>query len=277
MKGLPVCGFAGLRVLEKKRTVFIKNPQTRKLANWQTAYIGIGSNLGNRKARIRKAIELVKLVKGVRFKRISSIYETEPVGGPPQGEFLNGVFEIETTLNPFKLLAELKPGAIFAIDKTGNIGDYFEGLEGIELSEDQHPGLMAYMKPSAESARSLASVLRNAVLLENGWLAYEIAFLLAKWAINKNMGSTSDETRDILHDIIVDIADKGEQLRANNNVRDHRIEEINQKTLEDVDKLIESLSGRKEEPGIVSRQDAGFTEAYLVIVMSVVFLFLLIC
>ena len=64
--------------------------------------------MGDRRANIDKAIKLVKLVKGVRFKRISSIYETEPVGGPPQGDFLNGVFEIETTVSPSRLLDELQ-------------------------------------------------------------------------------------------------------------------------------------------------------------------------
>lgn len=73
-----------------------------------TAYIGIGSNLGDRKANIEKAIKLIGLTKGLKLVRVSSIYETEPVGGPPQGKFLNGVFKIRTGLGPFKLLEELK-------------------------------------------------------------------------------------------------------------------------------------------------------------------------
>jgi len=71
-------------------------------------YIGVGSNLGDRKSNIEKAIELVKLIKGVKMERASSVYETEPVGGPPQGKFLNGVLKIKTTINPFKLLGELR-------------------------------------------------------------------------------------------------------------------------------------------------------------------------
>ncbi|MBL7156954.1 MAG: 2-amino-4-hydroxy-6-hydroxymethyldihydropteridine diphosphokinase [Candidatus Omnitrophica bacterium] len=73
-----------------------------------TAYVGIGSNLGDRKSNIEKAIRLVELVKGVRLKNISSIYETDPAGGPKQGKFLNGVFKIETTLNPLELLCEFQ-------------------------------------------------------------------------------------------------------------------------------------------------------------------------
>ena len=71
-------------------------------------YIGVGSNLGDRKSNIEKAIELVKLIKGVKMERASSVYETEPVGGPLQGKFLNGVLKIKTTINPFKLLGELR-------------------------------------------------------------------------------------------------------------------------------------------------------------------------
>ncbi len=72
------------------------------------AYIGIGSNPGDRKANIEKAIGLVKMIRGTKFVKTSSIYEAEPVGGPPQGPFLNGVFEIKTALDPLKLLKELK-------------------------------------------------------------------------------------------------------------------------------------------------------------------------
>ena len=71
-------------------------------------FIGVGSNLGDRKANIEKALELVNLIKGVKLLRVSSIYETEPRGGPPQGNFLNGVLEVKTAESPFKLLDELQ-------------------------------------------------------------------------------------------------------------------------------------------------------------------------
>ena len=73
-----------------------------------TAYIGVGSNLGDRKANIEKAMKFLKMTKEINFLGTSSIYETEPAGGLPQGNFLNGVFKIETTLEPFKLLGELQ-------------------------------------------------------------------------------------------------------------------------------------------------------------------------
>jgi len=72
-----------------------------------TCYIGIGSNLGDRRSYIDKAISELKNTREVKLKRSSSIYETEPVSDIPQGKFLNGVLEIETTLSPGALLMEL--------------------------------------------------------------------------------------------------------------------------------------------------------------------------
>jgi len=72
-----------------------------------TCYIGIGSNLGDRRRFIYKAIDLVKSTKGVSVNRVSSIYETDPVGYSQQRRFLNGVLQIETSLHPNTLLREL--------------------------------------------------------------------------------------------------------------------------------------------------------------------------
>jgi 2-amino-4-hydroxy-6-hydroxymethyldihydropteridine diphosphokinase len=72
-----------------------------------TCYIGIGSNLGDRRSYVDKAIEYLKHNKDINFKRSSSIYETDPVSDIPQGRFLNGVLEIETVLKPLELLKEL--------------------------------------------------------------------------------------------------------------------------------------------------------------------------
>ncbi|MDP2911973.1 MAG: 2-amino-4-hydroxy-6-hydroxymethyldihydropteridine diphosphokinase [Candidatus Omnitrophota bacterium] len=70
-------------------------------------YISIGSNLGDRKANIEDAIQKLKKSGGVRVSKVSNIYETEPVGGPKQGKFLNGAIKIETTLKPEALLKRL--------------------------------------------------------------------------------------------------------------------------------------------------------------------------
>jgi len=67
------------------------------------AYIGLGSNVGDRKANCRKAEELLKA--GGRVRKMSSFYCTEPVGFKDQADFLNAVVEIETELAPQDLLA----------------------------------------------------------------------------------------------------------------------------------------------------------------------------
>ena len=73
-----------------------------------TAYLGLGSNLGDREANINKA--LVELVRSgrTRLTRVSSIYETEPVGIEDQPAFLNAAAEIETELDARELLAAIR-------------------------------------------------------------------------------------------------------------------------------------------------------------------------
>ena len=63
------------------------------------AFLGLGSNLGDRRATLRRAVgEIADLV------AVSPVYETEPVGGPEQGAFLNVVVELETRRGPHELL-----------------------------------------------------------------------------------------------------------------------------------------------------------------------------
>ncbi|MBN1526034.1 MAG: 2-amino-4-hydroxy-6-hydroxymethyldihydropteridine diphosphokinase [Candidatus Omnitrophica bacterium] len=72
-----------------------------------TCYIGIGSNLGDRRSYIDKAIGELRSSAGIKVARVSSIYETDPVSDIPQGRFLNGVIEAETVLDPRELLKRL--------------------------------------------------------------------------------------------------------------------------------------------------------------------------
>lgn len=71
-----------------------------------TAYVGVGSNLGNREATIASAIARLGAHPEIRVVRCSALIETEPVG-PPQPRYLNGALAIETTLSPSVLLREL--------------------------------------------------------------------------------------------------------------------------------------------------------------------------
>lgn len=64
------------------------------------AYLGLGSNLGDRWAHLRRAVAATP-----DLSRVSPVYETEPVGGPPgQGPYLNLVVELDTARSPRELL-----------------------------------------------------------------------------------------------------------------------------------------------------------------------------
>lgn len=71
------------------------------------AYIALGSNLGEREKNMNAALEKIGRIKGVRVSKTSSFYETEAVGGPPQGPYLNAVVEIDCFLSAGRLLDEL--------------------------------------------------------------------------------------------------------------------------------------------------------------------------
>ena len=70
-------------------------------------YIGVGSNLGDRRRYIEDAIGLLRRSEHIRVDKVSPLYETDPVGGPPQGKFLNGAIRIETDLSARELLNRL--------------------------------------------------------------------------------------------------------------------------------------------------------------------------
>jgi len=78
-----------------------------------TAYLCLGSNLGNRQENLDKALDL--LSQRMQIRKVSSLYDTEPVGNIEQPRFLNLVCQINTRLSPEELLTlakgiELKMG-----------------------------------------------------------------------------------------------------------------------------------------------------------------------
>lgn len=68
------------------------------------AFLGLGSNLGGREESLTRALALLE-GSGFRIARRSALYETAPVGGPPQGDFLNQVVAGEWDGSPESLLA----------------------------------------------------------------------------------------------------------------------------------------------------------------------------
>lgn len=77
-----------------------------KIAN--TAYLGIGTNIGNRLKWIEQAIESLQATEGINVSRISKVYETSPVDYLDQPDFYNLVCEIQTDLTPLQLLYQVQ-------------------------------------------------------------------------------------------------------------------------------------------------------------------------
>src|SRR5260370_7203422 len=70
-----------------------------------TAYIGLGSNLGDRRGNLDLAVHILRNWPFITAVRVSSFFETEPVGGPAgQNPYVNAIAEIQTVLKPRELL-----------------------------------------------------------------------------------------------------------------------------------------------------------------------------
>ena len=71
------------------------------------AYVCLGSNLGDRLQYLKRAIKKIEESDKISIKKISSVYESEPMGYENQRWFLNLVLEVKTSLDPFLLLEHL--------------------------------------------------------------------------------------------------------------------------------------------------------------------------
>jgi 2-amino-4-hydroxy-6-hydroxymethyldihydropteridine diphosphokinase len=68
------------------------------------ATVGLGSNMGDRLANLQFAIDSLNATVGTQVHSISPVYETDPVGGPAQDDYLNAVAVLKTILSPEQLL-----------------------------------------------------------------------------------------------------------------------------------------------------------------------------
>ena len=144
-------------------------------------YLGLGSNVGDRLAHLRAAVELLP-EHGVEVKAASSVYETEPVGEIlDQPDFLNAAVRIETELEPEQLLdackaIEVEQGRMFGGPRHGPrpLDVDLLLLDGVELETDRltlpHPQvaarrfvLMPLLELDAELALPDGTVLREAL------------------------------------------------------------------------------------------------------------------
>ena len=68
-------------------------------------YLSLGSNIGDKFAYLKKAIENLKQHEKIEITKYSSLYETAPVGYLNQDNFINQVIELSTSLLPYELLS----------------------------------------------------------------------------------------------------------------------------------------------------------------------------
>ncbi len=71
---------------------------------WHTAYIALGSNLGDKKAYLDGAVQALRTDRRCRVVQVADYIETEPYGGVEQDNFLNSALELRTLLPPYELL-----------------------------------------------------------------------------------------------------------------------------------------------------------------------------
>ena len=74
---------------------------------WHTAYIALGSNLGDKEANLGLGVEGLRSTRGCRVEAVSDFLVTAPYGGVEQDDFLNGAMKIRTLLTPHELLERL--------------------------------------------------------------------------------------------------------------------------------------------------------------------------
>lgn len=75
--------------------------------HWQTAYIGLGSNIGDRGQYLDQAIRLLHAESLITVEKCSHVYETAPIGFTEQPSFLNQVIRVNTGMPPQSLLANM--------------------------------------------------------------------------------------------------------------------------------------------------------------------------
>ena len=147
------------------------------------AYIGIGSNIGNRDEFLYKALKALSNDSAILVRDVSSIYETDPVGFTNQPAFLNMVAEIETSLQPLELLSSLQK----IEEKLGRTREIKWGPRTIDLD------ILLYNQENMKSERL---IIPHPRMKERGFVLiplFELAPHLSSRLFNASAEMTDDK------------------------------------------------------------------------------------
>jgi 2-amino-4-hydroxy-6-hydroxymethyldihydropteridine diphosphokinase len=149
------------------------------MAGLETAYIGLGSNLGDREGNLGEAVARVAAIERTKLRKVSSLYYAEPVGGPPQAWYCNAAMELETSLSPEGILGALQGieaamGRVRTVPDGPRIIDLDILLFGSRVIESgalvvPHPRLCArrfVLEPLAEIAAGVVHPLEGVTVAE---------------------------------------------------------------------------------------------------------------
>ena len=158
-----------------------------------TVYLGLGTNLGDRRANLRDAVARLRHL--VEVEAISSIYESDPVGYADQPSFWNMVTRVSTQLSPQELLAgltgiERAMGRMRSFRNAPRIidldvllyGDLVLSERGLQLPHPRMTGRAFVLRPLAELAPALRDPQTGALyrdLLERGKFERAVAVAAA--------------------------------------------------------------------------------------------------
>jgi 2-amino-4-hydroxy-6-hydroxymethyldihydropteridine diphosphokinase len=139
-----------------------------------TAFLGLGSNLGNRAGYLEDALQSLDAHQCIRILARSSMYDTDPVGEIAQPNFLNMVVEIETSLPPPELLElcltiEESNGRVRSVKwgpRTLDIDILFYSnkiieIDGLRIPHPEAHRRLFVVKPMAEIAESFNHPVLN--------------------------------------------------------------------------------------------------------------------
>ncbi len=127
------------------------------------ATISLGSNLGDRFQYLQNALDSLNAVSGTQVHSVSPVFETDPVGGPEQGKYLNAVAVVKTILSPEQFLAV---------------------AQGIELEQDRERNERWGPRTLDIDLLAMDSEVRSTPELELPHpRAHERAFVLLPWSL----------------------------------------------------------------------------------------------